>query len=443
MKKDIEDILNHLPVRTKLPVVMDGPNDIIPIYSGSFKVHDDDKSWELNGSIEFHWFPDTEVKFKGEVVNGPNALFDFFGRYTLEAGGHNLGDIRVLGNDMRGPWTLEGVVRKPVWGEGSIPVSEVQFAIPNIREWLGEAVKEDIGSSQVHKSRITLETDKYRITFDKIPDYMKRVALLTNSGGYMLLYTGSITKNKGMISNRELIEWLDRFHHFLYFLNGRRTAPLFLSGILDGEVLWTDYTPYTIDIQKNTETWSQIHFLNGINDAWKKFDTMWQNELDKDFLISAIHWYVEANSQSGYVEGSIILAQTALELIYNWLLVKQKKMIQGKDADSISASNKIRLLLSQLNIDQAIPADLSALSAIENARDGPEIFVTIRNALVHGQERIRKISLTAKYQALQLALWYIELSLLYILGYTGNYHNRTLKDKWKDTGQPLPWASKN
>jgi hypothetical protein len=69
--------------------------------------------------------------------------------------------------------------------------------------------------------------------------------------------------------------------------------------------------------------------------------------------------------------------------------------------------------------------------------------VTIRNALVHGQEKKRaelmRISLKAKYEALQLALWYIELSLLYILEYTGNYHNRTLKNKWKDTGQLLPW----
>jgi hypothetical protein len=447
MKNNIDEMLNRLPVRTKLPVSMNDPNQVIPIYTGTFTLHNVDQSWEIKGSIDFHWFPDMEVKFNGVVVNGPDAIFDYFGNYELKAGGYDLGQIRVLGNDMRGPWVLDGVIRKPVWGEGTIPVSSIEFAIPNIREWMGEAVKEDIGSGKVNKARITLSTDKYTIKLDKLPDYKKRAELLANSGGYMLLYTGCIVKNKGTISNKEMVEWMDRLHHFLYFVNGRRTAPLFLTGVHDGHAHWTDYTPYTVDIHKNTETWSQIHFMNGLNDAWKKFDALWQNELDKDFLISAIHWYVEANSQSGYVEGAIILAQTALELIYNWLLVEQKKLIQGKDSDSISASNKIRLLISQLHIDQSIPVDLMALSAIENAGDGPEIFVTIRNALVHGQEKKRaeliKISLTAKYQALQLALWYIELSLLYILGYTGNYHNRTSKEKWKDTGQPLPWANKS
>ena len=39
---------------------------------------------------------------------------------------------------------------------------------------------------------------------------------------------------------------------------------------------------------------------------------------DKNFLTSAIHWYVEANGNRGFSEGSIIMAQTALELLYNY-----------------------------------------------------------------------------------------------------------------------------
>ncbi|MGB4568690.1 MAG: hypothetical protein WBH96_06955, partial [Dysgonamonadaceae bacterium] len=47
-------------------------------------------------------------------------------------------------------------------------------------------------------------------------------------------------------------------------------------------------------------------------------------------------WYVEANSNAGFSEGSIILAQTALELIYNWWIVENKKIILGKDSENIS-----------------------------------------------------------------------------------------------------------
>lgn len=40
----------------------------------------------------------------------------------------------------------------------------------------------------------------------------------------------------------------------------------------------------------------------------------------------------------------------------------------------------------------------------------------------------------AKYQALQLALWYIELSILKILKYEGRYWNRAM-----EKNEIVPW----
>jgi hypothetical protein len=115
------------------------------------------------------------------------------------------------------------------------------------------------------------------------------------------------------------------------------------------------------------------------------------------------------------------MAQTALELLYNWWIIENKKMILGKDSENINASNKIRLISSQLNISYSVPSSFTLLQKFvdenENINDAPEAIVQIRNAIVHSQQEKRKkldsIHYKAKYEALQLSIWYIEMTLLF------------------------------
>ncbi len=180
-----------------------------------------------------------------------------------------------------------------------------------------------------------------------------------------------------------------------------------------------------------------------------RFRKIWkQSPDDKNFLITSIHWYVEANSNAGFSEGSIILAQTALELIYNWWIVENKKIILGKDSENISASNKIRILLSQLNLSNTIPTAFTALRDLQKADnnliDSPEAIVYIRNAIVHSQEKKRNklstIPTDAIYEAQQVYIWYIELSLLCILDYNDEYYDRCIRELYEDKCLRLvPW----
>ena len=125
------------------------------------------------------------------------------------------------------------------------------------------------------------------------------------------------------------------------------------------------------------------------------------------------------------------MAQTALELLYNWYIIENKKLLIGKDSENINAANKIRLLLSQLNLNYTIPKKFSYLDKFlksEKLIDAPEAVVQIRNAIVHSQEekraKLNKIENMAKYEALQVCIWYIEVALLKILDYKGDYTNR-------------------
>ena len=142
------------------------------------------------------------------------------------------------------------------------------------------------------------------------------------------------------------------------------------------------------------------------------------------------------------------MAQTALELIYNWWVVEKKQLIIGKDSEMINAASKIRLLLSQIGINSEIPKSFKSLTVFlseeDSIKDAPDVIVQIRNSIVHSQEnkrrKLAKISKDIKYEALQLCVWYIELALLRILDYKGIYFNRCSEATFKvDAEEKVPW----
>jgi len=256
---------------------------------------------------------------------------------------------------------------------------------------------------------------------------------LATVGGFDILYAGRIEKKRGHITHSELREFITCLSYFLSFLNGRRCCPVIFKGIHEDETIWTDYSGYLTDIFKSVQSWPSRITNNGLSEIWVNWCKLFTDESDRDFLTTVVHWYVEANSNAALVEGSVMLAQTALELIYNWFIVEKKGILLGSDASGISASNKIRILLNQLNADFQVPTTLQNLTNYINSLteqiDGPESFVRIRNAIVHANEDKRRmlanVPLLARYEALQLGLWYIELAMLKILEFKGMYQNRT------------------
>lgn len=446
MSKQLNDEFKDIPLRHVSPVAMENPNEPIKIYTGDFKLRSGDKTYDLKGEIFFKWFPDMGVKLKGSFLVEMNPRLELLEKCEVLIENSVAGQVQISTLHINDSSTCGADSCRFIWGESTIPVNEVNFSIPNMREYLGNSVKEVIDNGvRLQKSRLVLDDKPYKIEIDKLGTYKERKEKLEDSGGYLITYAGKITKKKGSIKLVELHDWHDRFHHFLYFLNGRRVAPMFYTGSFEGQNIWTDYTSYTIDTHKYVHCWSDIMFLNDLPQLWKAYNKLWKGEADQDFLTTSIHWYVEANSNAGMVEGSIILIQTALELLYNWLIVENQKVIVGGDADNMSAANKIRLLIFQFKISPAVPDAFTDLAAIPNVQDGPEAFVKIRNALVHGQEtkraELRKINLKAKYQALQLGIWYVELALLYILDYKGKYKNRTDGNIWRNTGTLVPWMN--
>lgn len=434
---------------------MNEPNTTIKIDSGNYVLKNSEDELVLNGEIYFSWFPTLGVRFNG-IAKADSKLkflieifksdYLFLYKEDLNYGQCFLSKTEL---DSEGNVIILGrFISDAIFGDKCIKIETVEFSIPNLKRYIGEhhiIVSE--GKEKHFKNKLTLENEKYKVVIYQDIDYSKQSDKLKNLGGFLILHSGELTSRKNLISFKEQQNVLGCLGTFLSFWNGKRTNILFRKGIIEKELKWSDYSNYQVAPYQYFHSWSPGFSMEFLNDLWKSFWKLWQNETDKDFLNSCIHWYIESNSGSGYLEGSIVMAQTALELIFNWWIVEDKKMILGKDSENLSAANKIRLILSQINISEiGVPDHFDALREFiksdNQIKDGADAIVNIRNAVIHSQAKKRKklssIDYMIKYEVLHLSLWYIELSLLKILNYNGKYANR-LSSRDVSLKNSVPW----
>ena len=92
-----------------------------------------------------------------------------------------------------------------------------------------------------------------------------------------------------------------------------------------------------------------------------------------------------------------------------------------------------------------IPADLpDRLKALHGRRgkkwsDGPDAVTGVRNALVHPSEK-DELPEGAYFEAWQLSMWFLDLVLLRLCGYAGEYANRLALSRWVGQVEPVPWG---
>lgn len=434
-KEQSTETTNYISPR----VSMSEPNEEIPIYKGDFQLKDDENLITLAGSIWYSWLPDPLLRFSGTVI-GPRLDFQAGTIKELVVNGHIVAQANLTGlSTTPRKQTLDGFCLQASLGDISKPVTEVQFVIPNIRYFRGETVQIILENKEsIFGGGMTLQYLDYEIKLNLLSNHAALENELKAKGGYLILGSGVIRKKNATVLYQDSLGISKDLNIFLSFINGRRADISFLTGVSESLDIWKHYGFYQTDSYLPVINWTQIHDTIDYQSIFSAFMKLRENKTDKSFIEFAIHWYIEASQFRSYIEGAIIFIQTALELVYNWLLIEKKKLIIGDDADRISASNKIRLVLSQLNTVPKIPDQLSSLSSINGQTDGPDIFVKIRNALIHGQEKKRillnEISPNAKTEAFKLGLWYLELSLLYVLNYNGNYYNRITRQS-----EIVPW----
>lgn len=433
-------MLEQLRPRTVLK--LDKP---IIIYEGNYTLKSDLVEINLIGRIFFKWFPSHGVVFEGNGKAPGNILEIKSFELLID---NQVAGSCFLTNITENFTSLKGVFGSVcILGDKSISVPSIEFEVCNLREFFGRS-----NTSNFSSKHLLLENDQFRIQLFKHIDFSNKSKELKWNGSYQALYTGLLNpiNSNASLTYEGTQEIFTCLFLFLSFLNGRRCSPIFRKGIFEDEVVWSDFTPYHVDKFKSATNWPPQIDTSEIESLWKNFSEMYRDPDTKDFLEVAIHTYIRANGHIAFAFEGISMIANTLELLFNVLVVEKKKIIAGKDVENLQASNKIRLLLSQVGLGNEIPSKLTGMIAYKASTkefremDGPEFFTQIRNSIVHGQadkrKKLSQIPETVLREVVDMSIWYVEVILLNILNYQGKYQNRTLKAEWAGQGEELmPW----
>ncbi|HEX2211449.1 MAG TPA: hypothetical protein VHG93_27435 [Longimicrobium sp.] len=270
---------------------------------------------------------------------------------------------------------------------------------------------------------------------------------LKESGGFASTICGTLCKaDGGGFVYSAASEVLTGCYNFLSFSRGFWTA-IVLPVAYDraGSKVWEEWAMRDSTSWRGIESWLPSFGAETIMaEVFPGFWKYWNDPGWKESIELAIYWYVGSNKGESGAEGSIILTQTALELLSWMVLVKDRRVLDAAafTPGKLSGADKIRLLLHTLDIPLPLPSGLVELDKVRRGRnwtDGPAAFVGLRNSMVHPGDH--KIFITApgraRADAMELGQWYIELALLRLFGYVGEYSSRVAE---RNQGvQRVPW----
>ncbi len=155
---------------------------------------------------------------------------------------------------------------------------------------------------------------------------------------------------------------------------------------------------------------------------------------------SVVDWYIESLG-SATMENNIISVQIALETLSYVILVEQNKILTDEAFDCNLASKNIRLLLDTCKI----PYGKHELNIFDNIiknkfDDGVDLVIYLRNSIVHPSRRTHRAVLEVEdiWNIISIGTRYIELVLLFILGYRGEYSNRLVERCYGEV-EVVPW----
>ena len=294
----------------------------------------------------------------------------------------------------------------------------------------------DGNSSTLVAQRFHLEDPPWIVTMDAVEDLMSMHYSLTRRGGSAITHHGTITRTDSReFSVDGLAKLLDALHLFLSFTRGSYCGITYLEGQdTNGKGVWQQWGTYRVEPwRRPLQSWSDESKSHSLSSVFKGFRNLLNNPSQSDTVSQVVNWYLRSN-ESSEPEVSVVLTQAALERL-SYHIIGSKNSKTGE---------WINQALVQTGINTQIPADcpeLIQLNRQHNWRHGPHALVNIRNNLAHASNNIGTISATAMMEAQALGLHYVELMLLHLSGFCGNYMNRLKRSGgYVSQVEPVPWA---
>jgi hypothetical protein len=437
---------------------MQSPNQPITLYQGSMEIlyKQQEKAVQGTGVLNLTWLPSPRMTFEMEVTSEDFAVtkiqFTEMGRFIpfakkeITPEGTSQLKIEIIENYSEIKLLDTGLNLKTdhiKWNNQKAigVVSSFEHISDKADESLIFVFFNLVNFYDPNNKDIILKSSEWQITIQPIKDFSNLVKDLEAFGGYAITHAAKLERIDGkQFSPTEATELLEALLYFLSFVRGIWSGVILPIGInKEGSQVWRG------QILTKTDSWreavrsgSSSEYAQRFYENFPGFINKWKLEGYKEALRIAIDWYIQGNNRGVNVEGSIILAQSGLELLCSIMLDEwtQKELLKKygkKKIEDVSFPAKIEELLAQLKVSMDVPVELGTGALRETvetleSRDkkkwtAPSTLANLRNKLTHPDHKNRKglfdtfKGTQLRGEALNLSLWYIEILLLNFFGY--------------------------
>lgn len=414
-------------------------NDRILVYSGDFSLQYMGITSTITGVISYSLVNGMQLEFSGSCKNCDYPLFgdDLSIQISTPNGQKGEGLLyRMTSNadevSVRG--ILNYLSAEPV------ECTRWHWSFLNMEKFIGDSIQRiSSKGSSVSLDRLSFKChDGTMIIMDNLPG---------DSANYYQSHLSHqcelIPADGKAISIDVADKYILAFSQFISFVVGRYHGPILICGeCADGHHYMYHYSRND-NSKVGVSGWLPFPNDKDIEKLWPVFESIWNGkDRDKaDILSTVIHWYMEANMNSGKMEGAYIMAITGIEMMWN-VLLPHKKENRNNDCMKLfeclfktklhkeSANQKFQVLLNMMRYNPS--SDASAL-------------IQCRNMLVHydcrNRKKYQRLTRDQKHDRLEKALNILALTILYWLGYDGHFADRTNSNKWRGASTIMvPWV---
>ena len=316
-------------------------------------------------------------------------------------------------------------------------LTEVQFGLLNFPAFLGEEYQppktiEEFKKGYQRRDFIKLQASSWVIEVRSLKNTPEVIGRLRAHGGYGLTHEGSIRRSDWKsFSVNQVSPLMELLRLFLSFARGANCGLTLVVGMNDkGQRVWETWSASRPSPWSGERSWFDHDHGMSLAELFPGFYRRLWKAPGHHPLTMALHWYLLSN-ETRSLEGGIVLTQAALERLSREMDGKKRE-----EGDWIAAA------LKKANICVDIPPQLQNLRKFMKKRsfaNGPHTLVAIRNDLIHSNMKLKTLPSDIYGQARKLGLWYVELMLLNIFGYAGQYGNR-LAQEWRGQVERVPRA---